>query len=84
MPGHVIYCLRTDMQKGCGPGPGLIAMYPDPTDKQGQRILPNALGNGPDMLGTDMKVADDPTRVRADGMGGINDVKFSNVMAVYE
>jgi hypothetical protein len=78
VPGHVLYCGRLDNKMGCGSR--YFAAIMDPEYK-GKRILPNALGNGPDLLGTSGKPAEDPSRVRTDGLGTPT---FENTVAIPE
>jgi hypothetical protein len=61
IPGHVIYCGRLDNKPGCVPG--YFAAVMDPKYK-GKLITPNGIN----IIGKKCK-ADDPTRVRTDGLG---------------
>lgn len=74
-PGNVIYCGRLDGKAGCGPG--YVMAYTNPTYK-GQRILP---GNS---LGTTKRPANDPSRVREDGLSGNKKVDFGRPYAIAE
>jgi hypothetical protein len=74
MPGHVIYCMRLDNKPGCGPG--YVAAFMDPMYK-GKVITPNGIN----LLGDTKMPADDPTRVRTDGMGTPD---FGKPMAIAE
>jgi hypothetical protein len=61
-PGHVVYCGRLDNKSGCGPG--YFAAFTDPM-YMGRLIRPNSVN----LLGGDKKKAEDPSRVRTDGLG---------------